>query len=78
MSVTDFEAENIQLKAALSSLKKEHKKMTKQFEKAKRKTANLRQELKKKDVRKVGLSKEQEQLLSNLLEDINIQNLLSD
>lgn len=73
-----FEEEITGLKAELSASKKMNKKLSQKLEKSKCKTAQLQKELKKNDVRKITLSKEQEQSLSNLSKDIDILNLLSD
>lgn len=59
----------------ITRLKKENKKLAQKLETAKNKNKELSREIKKKDVLTIELSKEQQQLLSNLLNDINIQNL---
>lgn len=59
----------------IARLKKENKKLAQKLETAKNKNKELSKEIKKKDVLKIELSKEQQQLLSNLLNGINIQNL---
>jgi hypothetical protein len=78
MKKTKIEASNVLMKVELSKLKKENKKLSKKLEKSMSKTEQLQKALKKNDVRKVRLSKEQEQSLLNLSKDINIPNLLSD
>lgn len=71
-------SENQRLKEELSKIKKETKRLSKKLEKSKSKNQELTQELKKKDVRKITINKEQQQLLSSQLKDTNILNLLSD
>ena len=82
MKKTNKEAEIARLKRELSDANKQIKKLSKNSdklqEKSKEKIANLQKENKKKDVLRVILTKEQEQLLSNLSKDINILKLLSD
>lgn len=60
----------------LLQLQKQNKKLSKQLEKSKETIKELRKELKKNDAQKITITKEQEQLLLNLLKDINIQKLL--
>lgn len=74
----NIEAENARLKEELCKIKKEKKSLSGKLERSKRKITDLQKEVKKNDVRQITLSNEQEQLLSNLLPDINILNLLSD
>lgn len=82
MKKTNKEAEIARLKRELSDANKQIKKLSKNSdklqEKSKEKIANLQKEIKKKDVLRVILTKEQEQLLSSLSKDINILKLLSD
>lgn len=78
MKKVNIEDDNTSLKNELSILKKENKNLSQKLEKSKCKVGKLQKELKKNDVRKVSLSKEQEQSLSNLSKDIDILNLLSD
>lgn len=75
---TTPEKENAQLHKALKKANKEKEKLAKKLEDTKIKADQLRKELKKNDGRTVELTKEQEQLLSNLSKDMNIPNLLSD
>lgn len=75
---TKIEEDNARLKKELSKAKKANEKLSQQLERSKSKTGHLKKELKKNDVRKVVLTEEQEQLLSNLSQDIDIRNLLSD
>lgn len=74
----NIEAENARLREELSREKKEKKSLSRKLETSNRKITELQKEEKKNGVRKIMLSNEQEQLLSNLLPDINILNLLSD
>lgn len=74
----NIEAENARLREELSREKKEKKSLSRKLETSNRKIAEFQKEEKKNGVRKITLSNEQEQLLSNLLPDINILNLLSD
>ena len=60
------------------TLKKEIKKLTQKIEKSSDKTAGLQKELKKNGAQSVTLTKQQEQSLSNLSQDINILKLLLD
>lgn len=78
MENSKIKEEIANLKQALSTSKKENKKLFEKLEKSKSKIAELRSELKKNGDQKIGLTKEQEQLLLNLLKDMNIPNLLSD
>ena len=78
MKKSNIDIENAHLKSELRTLKKQNKKLSEKLEKTKCKTEHLQKELKKNDVRKIALSKEQEQSLSNLSKDINILKLLSD
>lgn len=82
MKKTNNEAEIARLKRELSDANKQIKKLSKDSEKSKEKSkkkiAKLWKELKKKDVRSVALTKEQEQSLSNLSKEIDILSLLSD
>lgn len=75
---TTTKQENAQLKKALKNVQKEKEHLAKKLEQSKIKNDQLRKELKKNDDRTVLLTKEQEQLLSNLSKDMNIPNLLSD
>jgi len=70
--------ETIDFKKEFLKLKKENEKLQKKLEKSKDTVSSLRKELKKNDVQKIIISKEQEQSLLNQLKDINILNLLSD
>ena len=74
----DIEAENALLKSEIAILKNKNKNLSQKLENSKYKKAKLQRELKKKDARTIILNKEQEQSLSNLSNDINILNLLSD
>lgn len=74
----NIEAENARLREELCREKKEKKSLSRKLETSNRKITELQKEEKKNGVRKIALSNEQEQLLSNLLPDINILNLLSD
>lgn len=74
----NIEAENARLREELSREKKEKKSLSRKLETSNRKITELQKEEKKNGVRKIMLSNELEQLLSNLLPDINILNLLSD
>ena len=82
MKKTNNEAEIARLNRELSDANKQIKKLSKDSEKSKEKSkekiAKLQKELKKKDVRSVALTKEQEQSLSNLSKNIDILSLLSD
>jgi len=78
MEIIDIEAENILLKSEIAILKTKNKNLSQKLENSKYKKAQLQRELKKKDARTIVLNKEQEQSLSNLSNDINILNLLSD
>jgi len=78
MKKTNVEADNARLKDELLKLKKENKYLSQKLERSKCKTGQLQKELKKNDVRRITLSKEQEQSLSNLSKDMGILNLLSD
>lgn len=68
------------LRKELAKLQKENSTLISQLEKAKSDKKelqkDLRKERKKKDVTTITLSKEQEQLLSTLLPDIDIRKLL--
>lgn len=67
-----------QLKKALKDANKEKEQLAKKLEQSKAKMDQVKKELKKNDAQTVVLTKEQEQLLSNLSKDMNIPNLLSD
>ncbi len=78
MKKTNDKTEIARLKRELSDANKQIKKLSKDSEKSKEKIIELRKKLKKKDVRSVILTKEQEQSLSSLSKDINILKSLSD
>lgn len=78
MKKPNNQTEIARLKRELSYANKQIKKLSKDSEKSKEKIVELREKLKKKDVRSVTLTKEQEQSLSSLSKDINILKLLSD
>ena len=61
----------------ITRLGKENKSLMQKLAAANSRKSELQKELKKKDVQKVELSKEQLQSLSNRLKDIDILNLLS-
>lgn len=71
-------SENQRLKEELSRLKIENIKLSDKLDNSKSKNRELKQELKKNDVQKISICKNQEQLLSSQLKDMNIQNLLFD
>lgn len=75
---TKTKNDNAQLKKALKDANKEKEQLAKKLEQSKAKIDQLKKELKKNDGQTVVLTKEQEQLLSNLSKDMNIPNLLSD
>ena len=78
MKQNNLETENARLQEEIKQVKKENKSLTKKLETSNSKKSALQKELKKKDVPKIEVSKEQLQSLSNQLKDINIQNLLFD
>lgn len=74
----NYSEAEIALQEELKQVKKENKSLTQKLETANTKKSKLQKELKKKDVQRIELSKEQQQSLSNLSQDINILNLLLD
>jgi septal ring factor EnvC (AmiA/AmiB activator) len=78
MGMADINDENARLKAEVIVLKRRLDSISNKLVNSNCKKKQLQRELKKKDVLKIILNKEQEQLLSNLSNDINILNLLSD
>jgi chromosome segregation ATPase len=74
----NYSEAEIALQEELKQVKKENKSLTQKLETANAKKSKLQKELKKKDVQRIELSKEQQQSLSNLSQDINILNLLLD
>lgn len=73
MKEKNIASENSRLRKELTGLKKVHKSTVKKLDTSNQRNKKLQLELKKKDVRKVELRVEQEQLLSSLLPDINIR-----
>jgi septal ring factor EnvC (AmiA/AmiB activator) len=78
MEMADINNENVRLKAEIIVLKRKLDNISDKLVSSNCKKKQLQRELKKKDVRKIVLNKEQEQLLSNPSNDINILSLLSD
>ena len=78
MKKNDPKTKIAHLKEELKQVKKENKALVKKVETANAKKSKLQKELKKKDVLKIELSKEQQQSLSNQLKGINIMSLLLD
>jgi septal ring factor EnvC (AmiA/AmiB activator) len=76
--MTDIDTENARLVAEIKVLETKINTISKKLESSNCKKAQLKKELKKKDARTIVLTKEQEQSLSSLLNDINILSLLSD
>jgi len=75
-SVTEIE--NTRLKQELLKLKQREQSLERKLDKEKAKNSLLSKDLKKKDAPKIMLTNEQEQLLSSLLPDTDIQSSLSD
>ena len=78
MKRNNSETELAHLRKTLEQVKKENKSLTKKLATANSRKSKLQQELKKKDVQKIELSKEQQQSLLNQSKDIDILNLLLD
>ena len=78
MKTRNIEAEIIRLNAEITELKNANKNLSQKLKNSQSKKKELKKELKKNDALTITLNKEQEQLLSNLSDDINILNLLSD
>jgi len=62
-----FKEERERLRDELTELKEQNRKLAQKLERANGKVADLKRELKKNDGSRVALTKEQEQLLLNLL-----------
>lgn len=78
MKKNNQEVENDRLRDELKQMKRENKSLSGKLEKSNLKKSELQKELKKKDVLRLEVRKKQLQSLSNLLKDINIQNLSLD
>ena len=70
-------SEKQQLKEELLKLKKENKRLSEKLDKSKSVNKELKKEIKKNDEQKVVVNKVQEQFISNKLNDMDIQSLLS-
>ena len=71
MKKLDSNQDKDSLLEELKRLRKENKKLASQKDKIKAKYDKTKKELKKKDVRKITLTDEQNQLLSSLFPDID-------
>jgi hypothetical protein len=78
MKKNNSETKLAHLRKELEQVKKDNKSLTQKLATANSQKSKLQQQLKKKDVQRIELSKEQQQSLSNQSKDINILNLLLD
>lgn len=78
MKKDNQETEIIHLRQELGRAQKENKSLVQKLATANSRKSKLQKELKKKDVQRTELSKEQLQSLSNQLKDIDMLNLLLD
>ena len=78
MKKNNSETKLAHLRKELEQVKKDNKSLTQKLATANSQKSKLQQQLKKKDVQRIELSKEQQQSLSNQSKDTNILNLLLD
>jgi len=78
MSKEYKKSEQQQLKEELLRFKKENKRLSEKLDQSKYAIKDLKKELKKNDTQKKVLYEKQKQFQSSVLNDMNIQNLLSD